>query len=72
MFDEVNEGTAMFKIAPHRSDAPDQGFWLTLDADGYDLPSDFYLRLAGEITRVFHGEAKASPTMPRNPLPPKT
>jgi hypothetical protein len=75
MFDEVNEGTAMFKIAPHRRDAPDQGFWLTLGADGYDLTSDFYLRLAGEITRVFHGEAKASPTMPRNlqpAKPPKT
>jgi hypothetical protein len=72
MFDEVNEGTAMFKIAPHRSDAPDQGFWLTLNADGYDLPSDFYLRLAGEITRVFHGKTKASPNMPRNPQPPKT
>jgi hypothetical protein len=62
----------MFKIAPHRSDAPDQGFWLTLNADGYDLPSDFYLRLAGEITRVFHGKTKASPNMPRNPQPPKT
>jgi hypothetical protein len=34
MFDEVNEGTAMFKIASRRADAPDQGFWLTLDADG--------------------------------------
>lgn len=55
MFDEVNEGTAMFKLAPHRSDAPDQGFWLTLDADGKDLPSDYYLQLAAKITRLFHG-----------------
>jgi hypothetical protein len=54
MFDEVNEGTAMFKAAPRRSDAPTQGFWLTLDADGFDLPSDWYLRLAGEIARAFH------------------
>jgi len=30
MFDEVNEATAMFKLAPRRKDAPDQGFWLTL------------------------------------------
>jgi hypothetical protein len=50
----VNEGTAIFKIAPHRADAPEQGYWLTLDADGDDLPSDFYLKLAGEITRLFH------------------
>ena len=64
MFDEVNEGTAVFKIAPHRKDAPDQGDWLTLDADGLDLPSDWYLRLSGEITKMFHGEIP-----PREKLP---
>lgn len=67
MFDEVNEGTAMFKAAPHRSDAPDQGYWLTLDADGVDLPSDWYLRLAGEITRAFHSNKPLSPTLPKVP-----
>jgi hypothetical protein len=64
MFDEVNEGTAIFKAASRRKDAPDQGYWLTLDADGAELPSDWYLRLAGEITRMFHGELR-----PRRPLP---
>jgi hypothetical protein len=64
MFDEVDEGTAILKIAPHRTDAPDQGFWLTLDADGADLPGDYYLKLAGEIARMFHGETKASPDLP--------
>jgi hypothetical protein len=68
MFDEVNEGTAVFKAASKRSDAPDQGFWLTLDADGYNLPSDWYLRLTGEITRMFHGEAAPSETMPEHPM----
>ncbi len=67
MFDEVNEGTAMFKAAAHRSDAPDQGYWLTLDADGADLPSDWYLRLAGDITRAFHRNAPLSPTLPAIP-----
>ena len=37
MFDEVDEGTAILKAAAHRKDAPDQGFWLTLDADGAEL-----------------------------------
>jgi hypothetical protein len=69
MFDEVNEGTAIFKVASKRRDAPDQGFWLTLDADGADLPSDWYLRLAGGITRMFHGEIAATPQMPANPTP---
>jgi hypothetical protein len=64
MFDEVNEGTAIFKVASKRSDAPDQGFWLTLDADGAELPSDWYLQLAGEITRMFHGEMKPTPDFP--------
>lgn len=69
MFDEVNEGTAIFKAASHRRDAPDQGFWLTLDADGANLPSDWYLRLAGEITRMFHGDRAPTPQMPSSPMP---
>jgi hypothetical protein len=64
MFDEVNEATAMFKLAARRTDAPEQGFWLTLDADGGDLPSDWYLRLAGEITRAFHGEIPFEAALP--------
>lgn len=70
MFDEVNEGTAVFKTAARRQDAPDQGFWLPLDADGSPLPSDWYLRLAGEITRMFHGEIPADPKLPNKPGPP--
>lgn len=72
MFDEVNEGTANFKIAARRQDAPDQGYWLTLDADGYTLPSDWYLRLAGEITRIFHGQSPAVAALPASPGPPWT
>jgi hypothetical protein len=64
MFDEVDEGTAILKAAPHRNQAPDQGYWLTLDADGGDLPNDWYLRLAGQITRLFHGEIKPDPGLP--------
>ena len=67
MFDEVNEGTAVFKIASKRSDAPRQGYWLTLDADGYDLPPDWYLRLAGDITGGFRGKSKLSSNMPHEP-----
>ena len=70
MFDEVNESTAMFKVAARRMDAPDQGFWLTLDADGFTLPSDWYLRLAGEITRVFHDQTPPSAALPADPGPP--
>ena len=64
MFDEVDEGTAILKAVPHRNQAPDQGYWLTLDADGEDMPNDWYLRLAGEITRMFHGDIKPDPKLP--------
>ncbi len=69
MFDEVNEATAMFKVAPLRQNAPDQGYWLTLDADGFTLPSDWYLRLAGEISRGFRGTRSLPAALPDNPGP---
>jgi hypothetical protein len=70
MFDEVNEGTAILKAAPSRADAPAQGYWLTLDADGDKLPNDWYLRLAGEIGRMFRNEMHPSATVPTHPGPP--
>jgi hypothetical protein len=70
MFDEVDEGTAIFKLAAAPADAPDQGFWLTLDADGEALPSDWYLRVAGQIAKVFHGETPATDSLPIRPSDP--
>ena len=52
MFDEVDEGTAMFKLAPSRRDAPAGVPVVTLDADGEQLPSDWYLRLARETQKA--------------------
>ena len=72
MFDEVNEATAVFKIAARRQDAPEQGFWLTLDADGESLPSDWYLRLSGEITRMFQGKRPPDPALPAKPGSPES
>jgi hypothetical protein len=46
MFDEVDEGTAMFKLAPTRDSVPADVALVTLDADGDQLPSDWYLQLA--------------------------
>jgi len=68
MFDEVNEGTAIFKAAASRKDAPEPGYWLTLDADGDNLPNDWYLRLAATISQMFHGTVPASPVMPISTL----
>jgi len=46
MFDEVDEGTAMFKVAPTSDTVPTGVPLVTLDADGDQLPSDWYLQLA--------------------------
>ncbi|UPG92747.1 hypothetical protein [Luteibacter aegosomatissinici] len=69
MFDEVNEGTSLLKVAENASQAPDQGTWLNLDADGYQLPSDWYLRLAWNAGRVLRGEDTLTDTVPGDPGP---
>jgi hypothetical protein len=51
MFDEVDEGTAMFKVAASSRDAPADVSTVTLDIDGVPVPSDWYLRLARETQR---------------------
>jgi hypothetical protein len=51
MFDEVDEGTAMFKLAPTPGDAPAGVPIVTLDEDGERVPSDWYLQLAREAQR---------------------
>ena len=48
MFDEVDEGTAIFKVAATHERVPVGTQFLTLDADGHSLPSDWYLRVVGE------------------------
>lgn len=53
MFDEVNEGTAIFKVAPTQDLVPVDGDWVTMDADGTALPSDHYLTVAGKIGELF-------------------
>ncbi len=74
MFDEVNEGTAMLKMLNSAAQAPVLGIpngatFVTLDADGCRLPSDWYLRLAGAATSALRSGAGPSPDLPL-PLPP--
>lgn len=53
MFDEYDEGTAIAKGAENSSMIPTNQYFLTLNADGVTVSSDFYLRLAGDINRLF-------------------
>jgi len=60
MFDEVDEGTAIFKVT---SAPPTQGHFV-----GYDgCESDWYLRLAGEGIRMLRGKRPVSPEIPIKP-----
>jgi len=60
MFDEVDEGTAIFKVT---SAPPTQAHFV-----GYeDLPSDWYLRLVGEGARMLRGERAVSAEIPIAP-----
>ncbi len=68
MFDEADEATAIYKVAPTSAETPNQGYWLTLDADGYSLPSDWYLRLVYDIEKMLRYNTP-SPTIPPEPGP---
>lgn len=63
MFDEIDEGTAMFKLAENSDMIPREGYWLPLDADGYNLPSDWYLRTASLASEVVKGYADLEATL---------
>jgi hypothetical protein len=53
MFDEANEGTAMFKMAVHSRELPDGVGMVPLDDGGCQAAkSDMYLRLARQATRA--------------------
>lgn len=59
MFDEVDEGTAVFKCT---NDPPNICGSKFLSLDG--LPSDFYLRLAGQAGKLLRGEIPLTETVP--------
>jgi hypothetical protein len=64
MFDEVDEGTAMFKLAPTKAELPAQGNFVPLNVDGFNLPSDWYLRVADEASKMLRGDTPLQSTMP--------
>ncbi|KAL3765616.1 hypothetical protein ACHAW5_008273 [Stephanodiscus triporus] len=70
-FDEVDEGTAIFKVTARTNDLPlPKGGWLALDADGTSLPSDWYLRLTGEAQRMLEGKRALTSSIPLDPNAP--
>jgi hypothetical protein len=67
MFDEVDEGTAIFKVT---NDPPKPGggdMFVTYDIDGFPLPSDEYLWLTGRAGMALRGEIPVNSTRPARP-----
>jgi hypothetical protein len=64
MFDEVDEGTAIFKVSntPPRPGGVDM--FVTYNMDGYSLPSDEYLWLTGQIGRALRDEIPVNQARP--------
>lgn len=60
MFDEVDEGTAIFKVTDH---PPTQGYFVTYEGK----PADWYLRLTAEGSRVLAGERPNTASIPISP-----
>ena len=59
MFDEVNEGTAIYKVA---NQVPVGKYFVTYEG----LAPDWYLRLTGAATRMIRGEIPLSEKIPEN------
>jgi hypothetical protein len=57
MFDEVDEGTAIYKVA---NEVPVGQHFVTYEG----LPTDWYLRLTGAVTRMIRGESPHMETIP--------
>jgi hypothetical protein len=65
MFDEVDEGTALFKVS---NDPPVEARFATFEG----LPTEYYLRLSGEGSRLLRGERPLSDEQPAAGAKPAT
>jgi hypothetical protein len=67
MFDEMDEGTAMFKLTPTKAQLPVDGRFVSLDVDGIQLPADWYLRVADEAGKMLRREIPLQNEIPISP-----
>jgi len=70
IFDEIDEGTAMYKVSPSAATQPvmpENRRFLPLDADGEKLPSDWYLKLADYAGRALRKEIVPTAARPIDP-----
>jgi glycoprotein endo-alpha-1,2-mannosidase len=67
MFDEVDEGTAIFKVTNNPPRPGGIDMFVTYDIDGYPLPSDEYLWLVGQAGKALRNEIPVTAARPVRP-----
>ncbi|KAJ7223466.1 hypothetical protein GGX14DRAFT_658206 [Mycena pura] len=70
MWDEYDEGTAFLPVVEKKRLLPESEKWpfLALDEDGYDLPSDWFMRVAGFAAEGLRGERRIHDAFPSKEL----
>ncbi|KAJ7651091.1 hypothetical protein FB45DRAFT_889608 [Roridomyces roridus] len=70
MWDEYDEGTAFLPVVPKKRLLPESERWpfLALDEDGYDLPPDWYMRIAGFAAEALRSERRVFDSFPSKEL----
>ncbi len=60
MFDEADEGTALFRAVTTKAGLPQGGRMVNLNRGGYSLPENYYMRIAGQATPSFRQNARVA------------
>ncbi|KXN82471.1 Serine/threonine-protein kinase HT1 [Leucoagaricus sp. SymC.cos] len=69
-WDDYCSGYALLPVVPKKNLLPqsDKCKFMALDEDGYDLPSDWYMRICGLATETLHSKTLVSQTFPLREL----
>jgi len=62
MFDEVQEGTAIYKFAANEAESAKGAEFVTASIDGVECPGDFYLTMAGQYAAAAKNGQTLAPT----------
>ncbi|TFK71702.1 hypothetical protein BDN72DRAFT_837263 [Pluteus cervinus] len=70
MWDEYDEGTAFMPVVETKRLLPDTDrfSFMALDADGYDVPSDWYMRICGFAVEALRSERRIFESFPSKEL----
>ncbi|KAG5644137.1 hypothetical protein DXG03_009084 [Asterophora parasitica] len=70
MWDEYDEGTALMPVVEKKRLLPesDKHLFMALDQDGYDLPSDWYMRICGFAAEGLRSERRIHESFPSKEL----